>query len=378
MVGDARAGETEKQQAENEQQHEHDKRKSFPQPLDRHGLRVPAARENAPRRVSSVASPMAKEENSQDTHEQHRGQPPQARRERVRNALLVLAVAAITAVGLAALILKSQEPAANPSLAELVRDVDPGPIHVHGLGINPADGSLLIATHTGTYRVAPDEDKAELIGENRQDTMGFTIAGPDRFLGSGHPDPNAARERSLSPLLGLIESRDAGRSWQPISLSGQADFHVLRFAGRRVYGYDATNDRLLLSIDLGRTWRKVSRPAPLVDLVVDPRDSAHAVASTAKQLFFSRDEGRQWRQLGGKRSGFLAWPAPTRLYLVAGSGAVFTSRATAGPWVEVGDIDGEPAALLAQSDHELYVALHDGTIKRSADGGRTWLVRSTP
>ena len=227
---------------------------------------------------------MANEGNSHDTRGQPAGQSAQPWRGRAGRALVVFAFAAITAVGVVALVLKSQEPATNPSLADLVGDVDPGPIHVHGLGINPADGSLLIATHTGTYRVEPDEDKAELIGANRQDTMGFTVAGPDRFLGSGHPDPNAAREGGLSPLLGLIESRDAGRSWQSISLSGQADFHVLRFAGRRVYGYDATNDRLLLSTNLGRTWRRVSRPAPLIDLVVDPRDSAHAVASTLQRL----------------------------------------------------------------------------------------------
>jgi hypothetical protein len=30
---------------------------------------------------------------------------------------------------------------------------DPGPVHVHGLGVNPADGALFIATHTGLYRV---------------------------------------------------------------------------------------------------------------------------------------------------------------------------------------------------------------------------------
>jgi len=30
---------------------------------------------------------------------------------------------------------------------------DPGPVHVHGLAINPADGALFIATHKGLYRI---------------------------------------------------------------------------------------------------------------------------------------------------------------------------------------------------------------------------------
>jgi photosystem II stability/assembly factor-like uncharacterized protein len=32
---------------------------------------------------------------------------------------------------------------------------------------------------------------------------------------------------------------------------------------------------------------------------------------------------------------------------------------------------------MASSDTELFVALHDGTIMRSTDGGKSWSVRST-
>jgi len=46
--------------------------------------------------------------------------------------------------------------------------------------------------------------------------------------------------------------------------------------------------------------------------------------------------------------------------------------------VRRGEIGGQAAALLAEGQDELYVALHDGTIKRSTDGGATWTVRSTP
>jgi hypothetical protein len=65
---------------------------------------------------------------------------------------------------------------------------DPGPIHVHGLGINPKDGALFVATHTGLFRAPEGQDKPERVGDRFQDTMGFTVVGPDTFLGSGHPD----------------------------------------------------------------------------------------------------------------------------------------------------------------------------------------------
>ena len=256
---------------------------------------------------------------------------------------------------------------------------DPGPVHVHGLGINPADDALLIATHTGLYRVEKGERKAERVGDGYQDTMGFTIVGPNRFLGSGHPDINEAREQNLPSLLGLIESTDEGISWQPISLSGEADFHVLRFAGERVYGYDASNERLLVSGDRGRNWQELQKPGPLVDLAVDPDDDRRIVVASSggleEGLFESRDRGESWKRIS-EAVGLLAWPG--RLYLIAGGGQVFMSNDGGRRLEHQGEIGSQPAALVAEGPTELYAALHDGTIKRSVDGGIAWTVRSTP
>jgi hypothetical protein len=248
---------------------------------------------------------------------------------------------------------------------------DPGPVHVHGLGINPADGALFIATHTGLYRVGASESKAERVGESFQDTMGFTVLGPDRFLGSGHPDVNEAIERNLPPHLGLIESSDAGKTWENVSLLGEADCHVLRLAGERVYCYDASNDRLLASGDRGRSWEELAKPGPLIDLAVDPGDPERLLATTSEGLFESG-----WRRLG-EPVGLLAWPATDRLYLVAAGGQVFESPDGGRTLRHRGEVSGEPAAFLAVAS-DLYVALHDGTIVRSADRGATWTVRSTP
>jgi len=252
-----------------------------------------------------------------------------------------------------------------------------GPVHVHGLGVNPADGALFVATHTGLFRAGVGESKAIRVGDSRQDTMGFAVVGENRFLGSGHPD---VRE-DLPPLLGLIESTDAGRSWRPISLLGEADFHVLRSAGNRVYGYDASHDRLLVSGDAGRTWVEVDRPGPLLDLAVDPTDDRHVLAVAAGDLgnglYESRDGGGTWDRVGDA-VGLLAWTAPAQLFVIDGGGQVFVSSDGGGRFERRGAIGGEPAALLGKDADTLFVALHDGTIKGSADGGTTWTVRSTP
>ncbi len=252
---------------------------------------------------------------------------------------------------------------------------DPGPVHVHGLGVNPADGALFVATHTGLFRVGAGESRATRVGDSAQDTMGFTVVGPNRFLGSGHPDPRDIGEDGLPPLLGLIESRDAGETWRPVSLRGRADFHVLRFVRNRIYGFDSTTNRIMMSTDGGKSWRRHPAPGALIDLAVDPANADHLLATSPGGAYRSTDGGRRWSRIG-TAVGLLAWPARTRLYLVDPAGRVFVSRGAG--LRRVGDIGGKPAALLAPSGRELYVALHDGTIKRSRDGGASWTVRSTP
>jgi hypothetical protein len=294
----------------------------------------------------------------------------------------VLLAAVGVAGGIAAAALLWQAGGESERTFQPLAPEDPGLVHVHGLGVNPADGALFIATHTGLYRVGQGKRKAERVGGDRyQDTMGFTIVGPSRFLGSGHPDINEAREQGLPPLLGLIESTDSGENWEPISLLGEADFHVLRSVGARVYGYDVTNDRLLMSADRGRTWAELNKPGPLVDLAVDPANQRHMVAASAggleEGLFESTDAGRTWSRIGDA-VGLLAWPRPERFYLVVQGGLVLTSGDGGRSMRNVGEIGGAPAAFLAQGATELYAALHDGTVKRSGDGGASWLVRSTP
>lgn len=254
---------------------------------------------------------------------------------------------------------------------------DPGPIHVHGLGINPADGALFIATHTGLFRAGENERKARRVGGRYQDTMASTVTGRDRFLGSGHPDPREKRP----PFLGLVESRDAGRTWKPVSLPGLMDFHVLEVAGRRTYGfgtnYETRRARFLASTDGGKSWYEREIPEAFASVAIRPGDGRRLVAAGRKRLHASEDAGRSWRALRGP-AGLLAWTRPEELYVVQPDGTVSLSVDAGRGWQAVGRIGGAPAAFEAGPRGLLLAALHDGTIKQSRDGGTSWAVRSAP
>ena len=249
---------------------------------------------------------------------------------------------------------------------------DPGPLHVHGLGINPADGALYLATHTGLFRIPEGSSDPTRVADRWQDTMGFKVVGADNFLGSGHPDGREGKP----PLLGLIESGDAGETWSDISLSGEADFHVLETAGDRIYGFDATNSRLMVGADGGGAWTELEVPEPLIALAIDPDDSDRLVASGAEGLYRSTDAAASWQDLRGN-PGLLEWSEGGQLLLAEPSGAISRSSDGGVSFEAVGTLDGAPVAFDASAG-DVHAALEDGRVFRSADGGATWALRYEP
>jgi photosystem II stability/assembly factor-like uncharacterized protein len=255
-----------------------------------------------------------------------------------------------------------------PVAVQPAREPEPGIVHVHGLGINPADGVLYAATHTGLFRI-PQSGAAERIGDRHQDMMGFTVVGPDHFLASGHPDMRDYRAGRLPALLGLIESGDGGRTWRSRSLSGTADFHVLRVAHGRVYGFNSAGNALMVSAD-GTSWE--SRAALLIrDFAVSPVDPDRIVAATAQDVQRSEDGGRTWERLAAPPLVLLAWGEDDALWGVTAGGVTYRSADSGAGWQAVGSLGGPPEALLANGG-TLYAAVHESGIYRSDDGGVTW------
>ncbi len=251
---------------------------------------------------------------------------------------------------------------------------DPGAIHIHGLGFDTTANVLYLATHTGLFELLPGSSRAVRIGGSRQDTMGFAAVSSNLWFGSGHPGAGS----DGPPHLGLIRSSNQGRTWRPVSLSGKTDFHLLRARGPRIYGYDVRTERLFVSTDEGQSWTTRPVPEPLLDLAIDPQRPSHLVASGGAVLYESKDAGQTWHATAGGIAGQLAWPATGSLYVVDPTGAVLKAKTAGGNWRTAGEIGGQPAALLAVDERLLFVALHDGTVKRSSDGGANWTTQATP
>lgn len=236
--------------------------------------------------------------------------------------------------------------------------------HVHGLGVNPATGVLYAAAHNGVFQL-PAGGEAVRVGDGAQDTMGFTIVGPDHFLASGHPAPFQDGPNHL----GLIESTDAGVSWQTRSLAGQADFHALRHRHDTVYGYNAVTGRFMASPDLVE-WEDRSGIA-LADLAVSPTDPDLMLATTRTGLVRSADGGRSWAPAGGPPVALLAWDTPDQLWGVTAAGEVLRSADGGDRWSTAGTAPGAPSAFTAHGE-DLYLAVPDEGIFHSRDGGTTW------
>ena len=253
-------------------------------------------------------------------------------------------------------------------------EVETGVVHVHGLGVDPGDGVLYAATHSGLFRV-PEQGRASRVANRAQDTMGFSVVGPGQFLGSGHPD---SREDDLRPpLLGLIESEDRGQTWNRLSLRGEADFHALEAAHGNVYGFDATSRTFMVTRDR-QTWDRRSELS-LADFAVDPADPDVVLATTEAGLLRSSDGGRAWAQVpGAPLLVVLAWAREGQLSGVTPDGTVQRSEDGGATWTARGSVGGSPEALtvdVRDGRESLYAAVSGGGIVVSTDEGRTFTTR---
>jgi photosystem II stability/assembly factor-like uncharacterized protein len=240
--------------------------------------------------------------------------------------------------------------------------------HVHGLGLNPADGTLYAASHHGLFRVSGNAAPEQIAGRT-QDFMGFTIVGPDHFLASGHPGSN---DSGQPPHLGLIETTDGGQTWTSVSLSGEADFHAMEAKHHTVYAYDSQSGQLMTSTDR-HNWDRVATSG-IADIAVAPDAPDEIIATTRDGPSRSADRGRTFTILAGAPLlSLVDWPDADHLLGVGPDGAVYISGDRGANWTRQGQVAGNPQAITAGGETDIYIATEDA-INRSSDGGATFSV----
>ena len=168
--------------------------------------------------------------------------------------------------------------------------------HIHGLGIEPADRTILyIATH-GDFYHSHDGGPPFKVDIVRADYMAFnappTIGIP--LYASGHP--------STGGNTGLIKSLDGGQSWERVTtiLEPPVDFHAMAISKSDpsiIIGFDSGGRGLFKTMDAGITWDTLQYPDIVSALAISPNDPNMAFAGTGKGIFVSNDGAKSWTQL---------------------------------------------------------------------------------
>lgn len=264
-------------------------------------------------------------------------------------------------------------------------------MHLHGLAAPIwADGRLYISTHSGLIEV-DEAGQWRFISEERHDFMGFghDPDQPGTMYSSGHPAPGS----DLPNPIGFMRSDDGGVSWEPVSLQGQVDFHVMGIGAADpnvIYGWNASGEAgLYRSSDGGRSW---DRPAAaelmaqrsVFAIAPDPTDANRVLAGSSAGLWESTDGGESWNQL------ILGIPI-TALSFAPGSATTVVAYIADGQTglVQIDDLESAATStrplglVLPPDDAVLYVAgdlesgvMYAGTaaasLFRTTNAGENW------
>ena len=259
-------------------------------------------------------------------------------------------------------------------------------MHVHGLSYSADGKQLLIPSHDGLSMYA-DGRWSKAAGP-AHDYMGYS-ATRDALYSSGHPAPGSG----LTNPFGLIKSRDGGKTWQQLGLTGESDFHTLAtsYATNAVYVLNfRPNSRMdqagiYRTLNDGQTWTRSAAQglgSKLNALAVHPTDAALVAAGTDDGLYLSRNsaENFEWLvggeqvlaasfDLDGQHLWFSSYPGKAALARIA-------LKAGAKPEeVTLPALTQDAVAYIAQNPvrrAEIAIATFKRSVFVSKDQGRTW------
>ena len=236
-------------------------------------------------------------------------------------------------------------------------------IHVHGLGVDPSNSSILyIATHGDFYKsvnggtpVKIDKQRADYMAFNAPQTAGVPL------YSSGHP--------STGGNTGLIKSTDGGQTWDVVAtvLDPPVDFHAMavsKSVPNVIIGYDSGGRGIFKTPDAGQTWQRLDNPPVqyVTSLAISPTDPMVVFAGTNSGLYESNDGAATWTHLNqyeGIAVQALAFDVDGNLYTSTEESGLAKSSDSGKSWEK---INRPPDSLTATSiavdsqDKTIYVA----------------------
>lgn len=209
--------------------------------------------------------------------------------------------------------------------------------HTHGVGINPADDLVYLATHEGLFRY--DDTGSTRVGPVI-DLMGFTVAGPDHFYASGHPGAGT----DLPNPVGLIETTDGGETWTALSRAGESDFHAMTASSTGVVAFDGA---ALQATSDGVSWGDLDVPVPPFAMDVSP-DGRTIVVTSQEGPVRSADAGASWDTLDdAPLLQVVDWADASTVVGLTPDGAVVLSEDAGATWAPAATLPGPPQAVAA-------------------------------
>ena len=273
-----------------------------------------------------------------------------------KKLLAGIALAAIAAISL----IGSSQISDAPNTDNVESD-DPRIIdwrHVHGVGFDPSDHSILyIATHGDFYQSISGGPPVK-VDKVRADYMAF-IAPPIPGIplyASGHP-PTGGN-------TGLIKSSDGGVTWETVSnvIEPPVDFHSMATSKQNpeiIIGFDSGARGLFKTVDAGKTWETLEYPEYISALAISPDDSELIYAGTGNGIFKSDNDGQTWTQLDtyqGMAVFALAFDDNGRLFASVKTFGIVYSDDFGESWEDMQNVDLTISSIAADSENSfLYV-----------------------
>lgn len=232
--------------------------------------------------------------------------------------------------------------------------------HIHGVKV--FGKKILMPTHEGLYRYSAANSMEKVRGPIF-DVMGLGIYKATLYA-SGHPGPKS----NFAEPVGLITSKDGGKSWKQISLRGQVDFHMLEVGKFDMYGVDSGSGQLMHSGDKGKSWKKLGLNK-FSDIA--PRDTKKgaAYALLGASLVQTVDGFATTAVIKTQMNIRSIEVVGATIYAAAGRD-IYSSIDGASSWKKIASFKNEISSISVNS--QLLVAVVGSTIFVSRDKGRSF------